>query len=58
MAKSPDLNSVEHTFELLNTKLNAETSTNKYQLKVDAVRAQQSILREEHRVSIKTNQCI
>ncbi len=41
MAKSvtsPDLNPIEHAFQLLKTRLKAERPTNKQQLKVAAVK--------------------
>ena len=46
-SQSPDLNPIEHAFHLLKTRLKAERPTNKQQLKVAAVKAWQSISREE-----------
>ncbi len=46
-SQSPDLNSIEHAFHLLKTKLKAERPTNKQQLKSAAVNAWQSITKEE-----------
>ncbi|MCI4387611.1 hypothetical protein PGIGA_G00076200 [Pangasianodon gigas] len=46
-SQSPDLNPIEHAFHLLKTRLKAERPTNKQQLKVAAVKARQSISREE-----------
>ncbi len=46
-SQSPDLNPTEHAFHLLKTKLKAERPTNKQQLKSDAVKAWQSITKEE-----------
>ncbi len=46
--QSPDLNPIEHAFHLLKTKLNAERPTNKQQLKSAAVKAWQSITKEEN----------
>ena len=46
-SQSPDLNIIEHAFHLLKTRLKAERPTSKQQLKVAAVKAWQSISREE-----------
>ncbi len=46
-SQSPDLNPTEHAFHLLKTKLKAERPTNKQQLKSAAVKAWQSITKEE-----------
>ncbi len=45
--QSPDLNPIEHAFHLLQTKLKAERPTNKQQLESAAVKAWQSITKEE-----------
>ncbi len=45
--QSPDFNPIEHAFPLLKTKLKAERPTNKQQLKSAAVKAWQSITKEE-----------
>lgn len=45
--QSPDLNSIEHTFHLLKTKMKAKRPTNKQELKVTAVKSWQRISREE-----------
>ncbi len=47
-SQSPDLNPTEHAFHLLKTKLKAERPTNKQQLKSAAVKAWQSITKEEN----------
>lgn len=46
-SQSPDLNPIEHAFHLLKTKLQTERPTNKQQLKTAAVKAWQSIKKEE-----------
>ncbi|CAJ0965354.1 unnamed protein product [Ranitomeya imitator] len=46
-SQSPDLNPIEHAFHLLKTKLHTERPTNKQQLKTTAVKAWQSIKKEE-----------
>ncbi|KAG2457144.1 TCB1 transposase, partial [Polypterus senegalus] len=46
-SQSPDRNSIEHAFHLLKTKLQIERPTNKQQLKAAAVKAWQSIKKEE-----------
>ncbi|KAG2462898.1 TCB1 transposase, partial [Polypterus senegalus] len=46
-SQSPDLNPIEHAFHLLKTKLRTERPTNKQQLKAAAVKAWQSIKKEE-----------
>ncbi|KAG2464610.1 TCB1 transposase, partial [Polypterus senegalus] len=46
-SQSPDLNPIEHAFHLLKTKLQTERPTNKQQLKAAAVKAWQSIKKEE-----------
>ncbi len=46
-SQSPDLNSTEHAFHLLKIKLKAERPTNKQQLKSAAVKAWQSLTKEE-----------
>ncbi len=46
-SQSPDLNLIEHAFHVLKTKLKAERPTNKQQLKSAAVKAWQSITKEE-----------
>ncbi len=46
-SQSPDLNPTEHAFYLLKPKLKAERPTNKQQLKSAAVKAWQSITKEE-----------
>ncbi|CAJ0919523.1 unnamed protein product [Ranitomeya imitator] len=46
-SQSPDLNPIEHAFHLLKTKLQTERPTNKQQLKTTAVKAWQSIKKEE-----------
>jgi len=46
-SQSPDFNPIEHAFHLLKTKLKAERPTNKQQLKSAAVKAWQSITKEE-----------
>ncbi len=46
-SQSPDLNPIEHAFHILKTKLKAERPTNKQQLKSAAVKAWQSITKEE-----------
>uniref|UniRef100_A0A8C4SI25 Transposase n=1 Tax=Erpetoichthys calabaricus TaxID=27687 RepID=A0A8C4SI25_ERPCA len=46
-SQSPDLNSIEHVFHLLKTKLQTERPTNKQQLKAAAVKTWQSIKKEE-----------
>ena len=43
----PDLNPIEHAFNLLKTKLKAERPANKQQLKTPAVKSWQSITKEE-----------
>ena len=48
-SQSPDLNPIEHAFHLLKTKLKAERPTNKQQLKTAAVKAWQSITKEERK---------
>ncbi|KAG2464485.1 TCB1 transposase, partial [Polypterus senegalus] len=45
--QSPDLNLFEHAFYFLKTKLRTERPTNKQQLKAPAVKARQSIKKEE-----------
>ncbi len=47
-SQSPDLNPIEHAFQLLKTRLKAERPTNKQQLKVAAVKTWQSISREKN----------
>ncbi len=46
-SQSPDLNPIEHAFHLRKTKLEAERPTNKQQLKLAALKAWQSITKEE-----------
>ncbi len=46
-SQSPDFNPIEHAFHLLKTNLKAERPTNKQQLKSAAVKAWQSITKEE-----------
>ncbi len=46
-SQSPDFNPIEHAFNLLMTKLKAGRPTNKEQLKSAAVKAWQSIRKEE-----------
>ncbi len=46
-SQSPDLNPIEHAFQLLKTRLKEERPTNKQQLKVAAVKTWQSISRKE-----------
>lgn len=46
-SQSPDLNPIEHAFHLLKAKLKAERPANKQQLKTAAVKAWQSIRKEE-----------
>ncbi|KAG2467586.1 TCB1 transposase, partial [Polypterus senegalus] len=46
-SQSPYLNPIEHAFHLLKTKLQTERPTNKQQLKAAAVKAWQSIKKEE-----------
>ncbi|KAG2456719.1 TCB1 transposase, partial [Polypterus senegalus] len=46
-SQSSDLNPIEHAFHLLNTKLRTERPTNKQQLKAAAIKALQSIKKEE-----------
>ena len=46
-SQSPDLNPIEHAFNLLKTRLKAERPTNKQELKTAAVKAWQSIKKEE-----------
>lgn len=45
--QSPDLNPIEHAFHLLKTRLKAERPENKQELKAAAVKAWQSIKKEE-----------
>lgn len=47
MAYSHDLNPIEYVFHLLKTKLKAERPINKQQLETAAVKAGQSITKEE-----------
>ncbi len=56
-----DLNLIEHPFHLLKTKLKAERPTNKQQLKSAAVKAWQSITKEETQssvMSISSRHCL
>uniref|UniRef100_A0A8C4XER6 Intraflagellar transport protein 122 homolog n=1 Tax=Erpetoichthys calabaricus TaxID=27687 RepID=A0A8C4XER6_ERPCA len=46
-SQSPDLNPIDYAFHLLKTKLHTERPTNKQQLKAAAVKAWQSIKKEE-----------
>ncbi|KAG2468420.1 TCB1 transposase, partial [Polypterus senegalus] len=46
-SQSPDLNTIDHAFHLLKTKLQTERPTNKQQLKATAVKAWQSIKKKE-----------
>ena len=46
-SQSPDLNLIEHAFQLLKTKLKGKCPKNKQELKTAAVEAWQSITRDE-----------
>ncbi len=46
-SQSPDLNPIEHAFQLMKTKLKVERPTNKQQLKSAALKAWQSITKEK-----------
>lgn len=46
-SQSPDLNPIEHAFHLLKRRLKSETPQNKQQLKMAAVKAWQSISKDD-----------